>query len=123
MASRIATPLLFCLLLIGCTFFTAQAQNADTGQQGFARISLRNNSWWFRRFTIITYRPGERENSTFAFRLAPGTSRKFWLPVGTRVYNAAQSQVATVMSGLPLSDKPMLTVAASDDGRILPLVH
>lgn len=123
MAFRIISSLLFCLLLIGCIFSTSQAQEVETDQQGFARISLRNNSWKFRRFTIITYRPGERENSTFSFRLVPGTSRNFWLPVGTRVYNASQRQVATVMSGQPLSGKPMLTVAASDDGRIFPLVH
>lgn len=123
MNPRIFFPFLLCLVLLACTAYTGHTQEADADRPGFARISLRNNSWWFRKFTIITYRPGERENSAFVFRLAPGTWRNFWLPVGTRVYNATESQAATVMSGVPLSGQPTLTVTADDDGRTIPLVR
>ncbi len=85
------------------------------------RIRLRNNSLWFKKVTLISYRPDETGNGTNGFLLAPYASSQRAYPAGTRLYLADAGQVETVMSGQRLSGKPFLTVSAGDEGKTFPL--
>ena len=105
------------------TTIDAQSQQPGMLPAKQVRFSLRNNSWWFRKFTIITYKPEESGNDAQSFLLAPGMSRNFMLPAGTRLYNAESKQVEVVMSGATLTDKPFLIVQHSDAGKIIPLLR
>lgn len=94
----------------------------EKGNPCSARVALRNNSWLIRKFTIVSYPPGEKGNNTVVMILGPGMRRSFQFAEGTRVYAATSRQTDVVMSGKPLNDKPLLVVACKDDGRIVPLV-
>lgn len=87
-----------------------------------ARVTLRNNSWLIRKFTIVSYPPGEQRNNTVQVLLGPGMRRSFQFAEGTRVYAATPRQTDVVMSGKPLNDTPLLVVACKDDGRVVSLV-
>jgi len=85
------------------------------------RIRLRNNSLWFKKVTLVSYRPDETGNGTNGFLLAPYASTEWAFPAGTRLYLANQGQVNTVMSGQRLNSQPFLVVAATDGGKTFPI--
>lgn len=87
-----------------------------------AQISLRNNSWVLRKFTIISYPPGNTGNNTVVMWLGPGMRRSFQFAGGTRVYAATRRQTEVVMSGRPLHDRPLLVVSCNDDGKVVSLI-
>ncbi|OLY94028.1 hypothetical protein BUE76_20655 [Cnuella takakiae] len=98
------------------------AQLPDAPASDLVRLSFRNNSWLFRKFTLVTYKPGADGNDATSLILAPGMRKSMQLTVGTRVYNASSKQVAVVMSGVQLRDKPLLVVSAKDAGAVVPLL-
>lgn len=85
------------------------------------RLRFRNNSLWFKKVALITYKPDEQGNETNIVTLAPYASLVRHFPIGTRVYFASDPQVAVVMSGKPLRDEPFLVVSAEDDGTTFPI--
>ncbi|CCH00079.1 hypothetical protein FAES_2070 [Fibrella aestuarina BUZ 2] len=73
-----------------------------------------------RKFTLISYAPGEPGNSTTGFMLAPKGSRSFTFPVGTKLYLANSEQVDVVMSGKRIDDgKPFWIVKKDDQGKVI----
>jgi hypothetical protein len=84
-------------------------------------VRFRNNSLWFRKVAIITYRPGETGNGTDVIWVVPFAVVRRQFPVGTRVYLADDAEVQTVMSGKRLTGTPFLTVAAADAGQTFPI--
>lgn len=91
----------------------------NPSEKKLVTILLRNTSLLPRKVALISYEPGEPGNGTNVFTMVPlvGTN-SFRFPVGTKLYIADTEQVNTVMKGRRIdSDKPFLTVQASDGGK------
>jgi hypothetical protein len=81
-------------------------------------LHFRNNSIGFRKVALISYAPGETENSASLFTLAPYASTRRRFPAGTRIYFADGKQVDQVMSGKSINgQKPFLVVEPGDHGE------
>jgi hypothetical protein len=94
---------------------------ADKSTSPLITVRFLNNSARARPVTLISYAPGDEGNETNGFTLAPYASRPRQYAVGTVVYAATKEQVDLVMSGGRLRGKPLLTVAAGDNGRTIKL--
>lgn len=90
--------------------------------QKLVTLRFENNSPLPRNFTLVSYAPGEPGNETNGFTLAPYANRQKQYPVGTAVYVATKEQIDLVMSGRRLQGKPLLTVKADDEGRMVKLI-
>ena len=108
--------LLTLLMLIAVAGFTQQAA------QKLVKITFKNSSWLPKKFSLISYSPGETGNSTYAYWLLPGFTKTITYSVGTKVYVSTQKQVGIVMSGKRIdNDTPFLIVKESDNEKIISL--
>jgi hypothetical protein len=98
-------------------FSNAMAQQEQAPLK-VVNVKFQNNSIWFSKVNLITYRPNEKGNDTVILPMMPfGTTQKSY-PVGTKVYFANNKQVDIVMDGKRLEDKPFMVVKAEDEGKI-----
>lgn len=101
---------------------TSTGQSLSTGPvQPLITIRFENNSALPHTVTLISYRPGTNGNETNSFTVAPYANRQKQYAIGTAVYLATKNQIDLVMSGERLRGKPLLTVAAQDEGRTIKL--
>lgn len=90
--------------------------------EGLIAISLRNTSMLPKKFTVVSYQPGETGNGTNGFVLLPGSEKRLQFKEGTKLYLASNQQVDRVMSGQRIdADTPFLTVKKQYDGKIFKL--
>jgi hypothetical protein len=90
--------------------------------QKLVKMTFKNSSWLPKKFSLISYAPGESGNSTYAYWLLPGFSKTITYSVGTKVYVSNQKQVNLVMSGKRIdNDTPFLIVKESDNDKIISL--
>ena len=111
-------PALLMIALMACSCIT-HAQRSDKTQRQVSAIaiSFKNNRVFFKKITLITYRPDETGNGTEGFIMKPfGTVTKQY-PPGTRIYFADSKQVEKVMSGRKLDDRPFMVVTPEDSGK------
>jgi|LakMenEpi03Aug12_release.lakeMendotaPanAssembly.Ray.scaffolds.fasta_scaffold65126_2 hypothetical protein len=102
--------LLHTMILFGLTNLSAQSDSKTVN------ILFRNNGILPRKFSFITYSPGDSSNDVFADFIFPGFSKKLKLKPGTKVYLANQKEVNSVMSGKKIdTQKPFYTVQATDN--------
>jgi hypothetical protein len=111
----------------GTTLFTYQEQSPDRDRDVRSTvaspapedvaISFRNNSFWFKRVVLISYKPGEAGNGTSIFTLAPYAASRRRFPVDTRIFFADDKQVDHVMSGGRLNDTPFLVIKKEQQGQ------
>jgi hypothetical protein len=86
------------------------------------KVIFKNSTWLPKKFTLISYAPGETGNSTFAPWLLPGFTKTIIYTVGTKVYLGTQQQVGIVMSGKRIdNDIPFLIVKESDNEKVISL--
>ena len=108
--------LLTLLMLIAVAGFTQQAA------QKLVKMTFKNSSWLPKKFSMISYAPGETGNSTYAYWLLPGFTKTITYSVGTKVYVSTQKQVGIVMSGKRIdNDTPFLIVKESDNEKVISL--
>ena len=106
------------LFLTACSSVTPASVENSKDYNALIPFRLRNNSLLPHTYTVIGYNPGGVGNWTEGLVLLPGASHRYRCPVGTKIYLADKKQVDIVMSGGNLrSDKPFLTVKASDAGK------
>ncbi len=87
-------------------------------EAGSVTLHFRNNSFGFRRVSLVSYQPGETGNGTAIFTLAPYASTRRRFPAGTRIYFADGKQVDQVMSGASISaQEPFLVVQPVHHGE------
>ena len=108
--------LLTLLILMTIAGITQQAP------QKLVKMTFKNSSWLPKKFSLISYAPGESGNSTYAIWLLPGFTKTITYSVGTKVYVSTQKQVGIVMSGKRIdNDTPFLIVKESDNEKIISL--
>jgi len=98
--------------LFTITFVAAQEQKEDD-----VKFNLKNSSWLPKKYTIISYQPGQTGNGTNGFYLFPGFSKSFTFKAGTKIYLADQKQVGVVMSGARIDDGPPFRIITKEDNR------
>ena len=105
-----------CLL----AFFLAvlsQEQNNKT-----VKIIFKNGTWLPKKYSFISYSPGETGNGTYAYWLLPGLTKSINYKVGTKVYLVKQQQVNVVMSGKRIdNDVHFMIVKESDNKKVISL--
>jgi hypothetical protein len=109
----------------GTTLYTHQESSPDRGDKAMTAtpattditVSFRNNSLWFKRITLISYKSDEAANGAYIFTLAPYTASRRRFPAGTRLYIADQKQADLVMSGGHLENAPFLLVRQEHQGQ------
>jgi hypothetical protein len=112
------------ILLAIVLFFTACAAqisektpNNAVNQGDKVVIYLRNNSILPRKYTIIAYEPGSSGNWTSGFVLMPYSKKRFEVKLGTKIYNANDTQIGKVMGGGNIrTDEPLVTIS-EESGR------
>ena len=110
------------LLLSLCTSATSNALIGAQHKQPLIHIKVKNNSMLPHKYTLIGYEPGQTGNWTNSFMLVPGARRSFNLPVGTKIYQANDGQIGTVMGGGSIrNDVPFVIVKAEDEGKVFRL--
>jgi hypothetical protein len=90
------------------------AQQKDEGE---IKFKLKNSSWLPKRYTVISYEPGQPGNGTNGFYLFPGFSKSFTFKAGTRIYVADQKQVGVVMSGARIDNDPPFRLITREDNN------
>lgn len=98
--------------LFAITFVAAQQKEEDK-----VKFNLKNSSWLPKKYTVISYQPGETGNGTNVFYLFPGFSKSFTFKAGTKVYLADQKQVGVVMSGSRIDDGQPFRVITKEDNK------
>jgi len=118
------------LLLLSFNYTASQANNysipyqqdamsADSSQVQFY---LKNNSLLPKKITFIIYQPQQEGNNTRVKWFLPFQKVKFDLPVQSKIYIAADSQVDIVMQGRRIdSEKPFISVNAKINNTTLHL--
>ncbi|HNR06351.1 MAG TPA: DoxX family protein [Saprospiraceae bacterium] len=123
MAKRMTTITTIVLLIFSFNFGEAKANRqsipyqievliADSSQ---IRFCLKNNSLFPKKRIFIIYQLQQGGNNTIVRWFLPFQKIQFDVPIGSKIYIAADSQVEKVMQGQRIdSDKPFLT----EDDRI-----
>jgi hypothetical protein len=101
---------IFSLFII--TSVPAQQKNEDK-----VKFNLKNNSWLPKKYTLISYEPGNTGNGTIGFYLFPGFSKSFTFMPGTKIYLADQKQVGVVMSGSRIDEGPPFRIITKEDNK------
>lgn len=105
-----------CILAIAIAVL-AQEQNYKT-----VKVIFKNGTWLPKKYTFISYSPGETGNGTTGYWLLPGVKKTITYKVGTKVYLANQPQVNVVMSGKRIdNDIPFMIVKESDNDKVISL--
>ena len=106
------------LLLTACSSVKPTADENRSSTTQLITFKVRNNSVLVHKYALIGYNPGETGNWTNIITLLPGAHRKLTCPVGTKIYQASDKQVGTVMGGGSIrEDEPFLTVKVEDKGK------
>jgi len=86
------------------------------------KVIFKNGTWLPKKYSFISYSPGETGNGTYAYWLFPGFKKTITYKVGTKVYLANQPQVNVVMSGKRIdNDIPFMIVKESDNDKVISL--
>lgn len=105
-----------CIMAISLSLF-AQEPNNQT-----VKVIFKNGTWYPKKYSFISYSPGETGNGTQAYWLFPGLSKTITYKVGTKVYLADQLQVNVVMSGKRIDNEiPFMVVKESDNDKVVSL--
>jgi hypothetical protein len=110
------------VLLTACSGMKPTADENRSNTPDLIQFKVKNNSLLTHKYAIIGYNPGETGNWTTIIVLAPGASRKYSCPIGTKIYRADNKQVDIVMGGGNLrAEEPFITVTAAIAGKSFPL--
>lgn len=114
MKKQVFTTVIFTMLSL-IAFAQSTSKNVIT-------IILKNTSLLPKKCTLISYEPGDVGNGTRVIWFLPIGTKSLQFKVGTKLYDAKNTQVNTVMSGQRIdSDVPFLVVKKEDDNQTFKL--
>ncbi len=103
------------ILLLLCAASRTSAQSASGNE---VTIYLKNAALYPKKYTVVTYKPGETGNGTNSGYWLPGLKKRNVFPDGTKIYLATPAQVDIVMSGNSIvSQEPFLVVSKKDQNK------
>lgn len=103
-----------CIMTISFSLFAQESNNQTVN------VIFKNGTWLPKKYSFISYTPGETGNGTYAYWLLPGFKKTIKYKVGTKVYLANQPQVNVVMSGKRIdNDPPYMIVKESDNNKVI----
>jgi hypothetical protein len=95
---------------------------AQSTSKDVITIILKNTSLLPKKCTLISYEPGDVGNGTRVIWFLPIGTKSLKFKVGTKLYDAKNAQVGTVMSGKRIdNDVPFLVVKQEDDNQTFKL--
>ncbi len=105
-----------CLMAISFCLFAQESSNQTVN------VIFKNGTWLPKKYSFISYTPGETGNGTYAYWLLPGFKKTIKYKVGTKVYLADQPQVNVVMSGKRIDNEiPFMIVKVTDNDKVIAL--
>ncbi|MDP1843203.1 MAG: hypothetical protein Q8K64_07250 [Sediminibacterium sp.] len=105
-----------------CTLVLTIAILAQEPASKTVKVIFKNGTWLPKKYTFITYSPGETGNGTTGYWFLPGFKKTITYKVGTKIYLANQPQVNVVMSGKRIdNDIPFMIVKESDNDKVISL--
>jgi hypothetical protein len=105
-----------CIMAISLSLFAQESNNQTV------KVIFKNGTWLPKKYSFISYSPGETGNGTYAYWLLPGLTKIITYKVGTKVYLANQPQVNVVMSGKRIDNEiPFMVVKSSDNDKVIAL--
>jgi hypothetical protein len=90
---------------------------------GPVMLRLKNNGLLPREFKFLEKQPGIKPDNVFTAYILPGQSHTINVKVGASLAQVTQPEIRASMRGQDVTGKPLLTVKAEDNGRIINLVN
>lgn len=84
-------------------------------------LTFINNSILPKKYTFVSYWPGNDSNATEGKLLAPFGKKTFTDVVGTQIYLADNKEISVVMSGKRIKSKPFWVLKPSDNNKTINL--
>jgi hypothetical protein len=99
------------ILFAGLLSVNAQENNKKV------KVTFVNNSILPKKYTFVSYWPGNDSNATEGKLLAPYGKKTFTDVVGTQIYLANDKEISVVMSGKRIKSKPFWVIRPSDNNK------
>lgn len=109
------------LLSISLIFFAGLLSVNAQENNKKVTVTFVNNSILPKKYTFISYWPGNDSNATEGKLLAPYGKKTFTDVVGTQIYLANDKEISVVMSGKRITGKPFWVLKPSDNNKIINL--
>ncbi len=109
------------LLSISLIFFAGLLSVHAQENNKKVTVTFVNNSILPKKYTFVSYRPGNDSNATEGKLLAPYRKKTFTDVVGTQIYMANDKEISVVMSGKRIKSKPFWVLKPSDNNTTINL--